>query len=240
MRLALALTGNLSLGSGASAFTPASLFASGEEGGYYDPAEQSGVDSGVSSLTDLSGNGNHATQATGANQPVLRQDASGYNLEFNGTSRYLDWPTDLVTGWTAGTVVFAAILGSTGINSGSIIGDVGSSGDDGFYPHSSDIVYDEFLSTARHTCGDPGDVTAWHVGDFRSEANNFRAGFNGTDYYTTGTNTVGNGTVPKIGRSGAWYFGGSCGRIIIINRVLTAPELANARAWVGAGNGVVL
>lgn len=78
-------------------FTPASLFATGEQGAWYDPSDLSSmfqddlgttaaaVDSPVGRINDKSGRGNHATQATAAARPILRQDAGGSRyLEFDG------------------------------------------------------------------------------------------------------------------------------------------------------------
>lgn len=231
---------------GASAFTPASLFTGGELGGYYDPADlATAVDSAVSSFTDLSGNGNHATQATGAAQPIRRLTGSVYSIEFDGND-HLELPTGLLTGWTSGTAVFAAKLDAdppaTGGVSGPVLGDIGSAADSNHYPFTDGIVYEDFLSTARKATVDPGNMAAWHVTDFRSEANNWRAAFNGTEFFTTATNTVGVGTAPLIGRSAAAgvNFDGHVGRIIIINRILTASELTDARSWVAEGAGVTL
>jgi len=78
------------------AFSPASLFASGEEGAWYDPSPTTcftdtggttpaSVGDSVAYLEDLSGNGNHATQATASARPTLQQTAGGlYYLDFDG------------------------------------------------------------------------------------------------------------------------------------------------------------
>lgn len=80
-----------------STFTPADLFASGEEGAWYDPSDlmtmwtdtagttQATVGDAVARIDDKSGNGNHATRATVAARPILRQTGGGlYYLEFDG------------------------------------------------------------------------------------------------------------------------------------------------------------
>jgi hypothetical protein len=82
---------------GVAAFSPLSLFASGEQGGWYDPSDLStmfqlstgttavAVNDPVGYIADKSGRGNHLTQANTASRPVLRQDAGGkYYLEFDG------------------------------------------------------------------------------------------------------------------------------------------------------------
>lgn len=64
------------------AFSPATLFASGEEGAWYEPStttcftDTGGTvaatyGDGVAYLQDLSGNGNHATQVTAGARPIL-------------------------------------------------------------------------------------------------------------------------------------------------------------------------
>jgi len=89
----------------APAFDPATLFASGEDGFWYDPSDTStmwatttatiqtvAASAGVTAtagnlvarIDDKSGNGLHATQATLANRPILRQSGSLYYLEFDG------------------------------------------------------------------------------------------------------------------------------------------------------------
>ena len=82
---------------GAAGFSPLSLFASGEQGAWYDPSDFStmwqestrvnqvtAVGQTVGAINDKSGRANHATQATGAARPILRQDGSGfYYLEFD-------------------------------------------------------------------------------------------------------------------------------------------------------------
>jgi hypothetical protein len=79
-------------------FSPLSLFASGEQGAWYDPSDFStmfqdsagttpvtAVGQTVKKIIDRSGRGNHASQSDTAKSPVLRQDAnSKYYLEFDG------------------------------------------------------------------------------------------------------------------------------------------------------------
>lgn len=73
-----------SMGLGGGVFTPASLFASGEQGAWYDPSDMStlfqddtgttpvtAVEQPVGKILDKSGRGNHASQATAASRPVL-------------------------------------------------------------------------------------------------------------------------------------------------------------------------
>lgn len=93
--------------SGVAPFDPATLFASGEAGVWYDPSDLTTMWSDVAAtvqtvavlegstpttanlvaqIDDKSGNGNHATQGTEAHRPVLRVTSGGlYYLEFDGS-----------------------------------------------------------------------------------------------------------------------------------------------------------
>lgn len=76
--------------SGNGSFDPATLFASGETGGWWDPSDFSTMWQDVSAtipvtaagqnvarIDDKSGNGNNLTRPETASQPTLRQDAGG-------------------------------------------------------------------------------------------------------------------------------------------------------------------
>ena len=77
-------------------FTPLALFASGEEGAWYDPSDLTtlfqnsdgttavAVGDPVGYIADKSGNANHAIQATSAKRPTLRESGGLYYLEFSG------------------------------------------------------------------------------------------------------------------------------------------------------------
>lgn len=99
-------------------FTPASLFTSGEDGAWYDPSDLStlsqtstgtlgnvSVGDPVGYMADLSGNRNHATQATAAARPVLRQSGGLYYLEGDGVDDKL---TTLDTAFTVGEGFYIA------------------------------------------------------------------------------------------------------------------------------------
>lgn len=113
---------NKDLGGAAPVFDPASLFSSGEAGVWYDPSDTSTVwatttatiqtvaaSAGVTAtagnlvaqIDDKSGNGNHATQATVAARPILRQSGGLYYLEFDGANDYLDAPGSSTDTWVA-------------------------------------------------------------------------------------------------------------------------------------------
>jgi len=82
-------------------FDPVDLFASGEAGALFLPSDTTcytdtagttaaGAGDAVARIDDGSGNGNHATQATAASRPILRQTGGGlWYLEFDGAADHL-------------------------------------------------------------------------------------------------------------------------------------------------------
>lgn len=82
-------------------FLVGSLFASGEQGAWYDPSDLStmyqdsagttpaAVGQPVGRINDKSGRGNHATQATAASRPTLNGDGGYYSNEFDGVDDHL-------------------------------------------------------------------------------------------------------------------------------------------------------
>ncbi len=90
------------LGRAAVPWTPARLFAGGADGVWCDPSDLStvwqdsagttpaAVNDPVGRIDDKSGNGNHATQATTAAKPYLRDTSGLKNIEFDGVDDRLD------------------------------------------------------------------------------------------------------------------------------------------------------
>jgi len=91
---------------GAAGFSPRSLFASGEQGAWYDPSDLSTMfqDSAgttpvtadgqpVGKILDKSGRGNHASQATAASRPLYRTDGTYHWLQFDGVDDQLSSST---------------------------------------------------------------------------------------------------------------------------------------------------
>lgn len=91
-----------------------SLFSSSEKGFAYDFSDLStmfqdtagttpvtAVDQLVARVNDLSGNGNHLIQSTSGSRPILKQDAKGYYLLFDGTNDFMQ---------TSGTVDLSGLL----------------------------------------------------------------------------------------------------------------------------------
>jgi hypothetical protein len=151
-----------------------------------------------------------------------------------------------LSAFTAGTVIFACKVAAdpaaASATSGGAVGDWGTSAQGNHYPYSDGVVYSDCLSTTRKSFNPTPSLAAWHVGEFRSAAGAWAYAVNGVDVYTTATNTVGGSLAPVIGQSinGSASLSGYMGRMIVIPRILSGADLANARTWVGAGSGMVL
>lgn len=109
---------------GGRGFNPASLFANGEEGVWYDPSNLSSmkqnsdgttavaVGDPVGYIEDQSGNGNTAIQATSAKRPTLRKSSGLYYLEFDGAQGLATSSTVDFTG-TDSMTICAGVTKST-------------------------------------------------------------------------------------------------------------------------------
>lgn len=108
-------------GGGVGGFQPGTLFAAGEQGLWLDPSDLATMfqdDAGTVPVTaagqvvglilDKSGNGNHASQATAANKPILRNSGALWWLEFDGSNDFLSTPSIDLTGTSKVTMFSGA------------------------------------------------------------------------------------------------------------------------------------
>lgn len=111
-------------------FDPLSLFASGEQGVWYDPSDLStlfqdaagtipvtAAGQPVGMMRDKSGRGNHATQTTATSRPILQTAAGKWYLSFDGVDDGLVSPsidftaTNKMTAWAGITKLSDAGVG---------------------------------------------------------------------------------------------------------------------------------
>lgn len=114
--------GQLFTAAAAGAWSPAYLFAAGEQGAWYDPGDLStlfqdsagttpvtAVGQPVGRILDKSGRGNHASQTVATSRPVLHQDSGGrYYLLFDGVDDGLQTPSINFSGTDKMTVFAGA------------------------------------------------------------------------------------------------------------------------------------
>jgi hypothetical protein len=185
----------------------------------------------IATWTDQEGT-NDATQGVGANQPTV--DATGLNsmavVDFDG-GHVLNLP-DFVSAYTAGSGFFVCkndVDPGVALQDGPPLADFGTDAAQGdHYPFPTDsAVYHDFGSTARKSAGDPAtSLATWHIGNFNSASAHWSYYLNATSQFTTGTNTVGFGSVPTIGRCAAstGFFPGKIAEILIFNAVLSSTD----------------
>lgn len=193
---------------GEAGSTPASLFASGEEGAWFEPGPTkcftdtarttaAGVGDPMGGMTDLSGNGNHATQGTAAQRMTLRQTGGGlYYIEPDQSDDWFEIPQDMASSrWslaiayqpTGDNWIAIAESQSTpwaGIaQSGSTSTDLTnpSGGDNAIYfdnvlssaPNRGDL-YTSSQSASRFLMDFTADATAWPAASVGAYAGSFQ------------------------------------------------------------------
>lgn len=249
---------------GAAAFDPASGFSGGIQGGAYDffdaatlfqnsngTGAVSALNDPIGYASDLSGNGNHATQATALNRPLSNSGAV-----FDGSNDMLSVPvnfstTDKVTviaGMTLsgsgnqGLVGFGGttagdfnVLYSSGSASwrGSLYGSSGNSqvvigSDKPALPHTKVLTFTFDLAGAT-----AGDEIGFRVNGDPVNETVVAAGPAGGGNFRSATLAIGD-------VQGAFKLNGKIGRLVVIGKALSAAELFAYEQWCGTAIGAVI
>lgn len=221
---------------------------------WYDAYQLTGFaeDAEISTLTDFSGNARHGTGVAvslgGGTKPTYK-GSSGPNSRpcINFNVGYFTVP-DFMTGFAAGHA-FAVVKinndppgppGATGTaQCGSPMGHWTSDASlDSLYPFTDGIIYEAFGSTARKTTVNPApSLTSWRLYECRSASGAWSNHLDGTQLFSTGTNTVGWSTTPFIGRSIAGVTAtlrGNIAEVIFFSRVLNSTEIASIKSYLTA------
>lgn len=258
--LGLSLTKQLGGG-----FSPRALFANGEQGAWFDPSDLSTLwqdsarttpvtDYGdpVGAMDDKSGNGNHATQATSTARPTLRQDGALYYLDFDGVDDKLQTGTIDLTHTSQVTVVAAVSKASNPAGRGTVVNFV----DNGLNTFVLEAPKAASTDTRWLYAGNVVGVAAAHtlalntpvlytgtanIGAPKIElrANGASAAVNfsspGTGNFKSGPLGIGD-YVNMPGR----FFHGRIYGLLVIDRILTASEIAMVEAHMATRSGVTL
>lgn len=192
----------------------------------------------VSQWADKSGNANHATQPAGDTQrpDLLPNIVNGLPGVYFQTDDALQI-TNFASGFTAGEVFIVVKLNAD---------PAGSSHDSGFWKFTSDTTphvlpftdgnfYDGWGSTARKSTGNPSaSFTSPRLYNVRSASGAWSSHVDGTQHYTTATNTVGFGSgTHYIGGWGAAYFmQGYVMEMIMTDSVLSTGDRASVKSYI--------
>lgn len=191
---------------------------------------------------DKSGAGNHGTAAADANRPLYKTGVLGGKavLLFDGTDDYFNLVNGF-TGLTAGEVFAVARKQADPAVSSAKSGFWGFGSDataEGEHvPFTDNNVYSAFGTDARKTVGNPATTLAqWNLIDVRSASGAWSWNLNTGSVFSTGVNTVGWRTTPRVGVSmngGAlsYYMDGWFAEVIIYNSVLSAGDRAKVEQY---------
>lgn len=245
-------------GAGAG-FSPLDLFSSGEQGAIYDYMDKANLsqDSAgtipvttygdpIGRVTDLSGNNNHALQATSGQRPMYLGSANldgvddglvVSSMSWGATSTQITMVMSVLENYQTYTYSVLSKFSTSGIN-GYIARIINTdlfevnlgypTYNSGPYPRGlSAQVIDSFLDTAPI----PQDQEIIHHVD--GEVINktvFVSGRNYAEPAVSVTNYIGTWDA-----GGTYPLNGEIYRHIVINRALTTEEMALARAWCAGG-----
>ena len=180
-------------------------------------------------MLDLSGRGNHPTLNVA---PSLAAGGPGGKRVWTfGGTHYITLANVL----SALTVAecFLVVKRADNANGNDGLWVMGSSGQ-ARYPFPADGgIYDDWGSTVRKTTGVPvkSPVTDYIVYNVVTKANEWTSRINGTQHFTTATNTVAFPASCELGRNaGGQVFTGTVADLMVINRELSAGERASVTA----------
>lgn len=150
---------------------------------------------------------NNATQATVARKPTYKVNMSGGQpaLYFDGGDN-MEFSSSIISGTPDGFAAFIFKLDvdppTDQFKSGPVMGDFGSSSLGNAWPWLDGNIYDDFGTTDRKTAGNPTpSLTSFRVISQHSAASDFVINIDGSQFYSTSTNTVGWSGSQRIGVS---------------------------------------
>lgn len=250
-------------------WSPASLFASGEQGLWLDPSDLSTMfqdSSGMIPITaagqpvglirDKSGRSNNAAQSVPASRPILRSDGILWWLEFDGVDDFLATGTiNLSTSASisafagirklsdATSAVVAAFGAAAGANPSFEMYGPSGGGTNKFDFRIRGATTTAFAATVNTAFNAPITVVATGQGNLTAPSVLLR--LNGAQVATSSGATGGGalGSQPLfIGRSGAATlpFTGYMYSLVIRDGVSDANAVASAEAYVGAKCGITI
>lgn len=223
-------------------FDPATLFASGANGAWWEPSPSNcfqdaarttaaGVGDPVGGMVDLSGNGNHFI-GTAAQRPTLAQDGSGnYYLALDGTDDRLEATTTIVK-----PVSVVMAFNSPNVTAQKLIVSGATSGQ-GFAAHSSTKT--QMFAGTYLISADALPINTNLLGSFLF---NDASSVTRIDGVQKAAGTIGTMTNwSKIILGGyALFFSGRIYAGVAIEGVLSGTDLTNTETYFGAKAGLTI
>jgi hypothetical protein len=239
------------------------MFSAGEQGVWYDPSDFStmfqdsagttpvtAVEQPVGKILDKSGRGNHATQATSASRPILRQDANGkYYLFFDGVDDSLATAAINFTS-TDKMTVFAGVrkLSDAAYSYLLELSDSLDVNNGSFYIRAPSGAVPTFNTASKGTSaaavtvsGYAAPVTAVLSGRYNISAPSCLLAVNGSASSTASSQGTGNyGNYPlNIGRrnNSSSPFNGHLYGLVVRGSASTDSQIVSAEAWMNQKTG---
>ncbi len=197
--------------------------------------------SNVATWSDQSGNGRHATQATGAARPLYVASAASLNNQpavYFGGEAAADYLT--FSAFPAMTEADAwAVLVSDADPAGAVndcgLWYLGTDVNSDTHPYVDGVIYEGAFSTARKTAGNPTPSLATkHFYLVRSKASAFSVEVNGGVLHGPVANTFAQTATPMLGRgaNAVIFHKGHIAEFGICSTQMTAGQLAELEAYV--------
>lgn len=200
----------------------------------------------VGAWDDASGNGRHFTQGTAGDRPLLRTAfVNGHAaVQFDGVSDYLDGP-DAFSGLTAAEVFLVVIADDETPVGGNPTGlwRFGTDTVSTHFPYEDGNIYDQFGTTARKSTGNPTpSLESWRLYNVVTVGGEWTSFIDGTQHYTTATNTVGFSALCTLGRNvhNGDFFGGKVAELILYSSKLDAGDKANVKTYIADKFGLTI
>lgn len=190
----------------------------------------------IATWPDSSGNGWDATQSNEAVRPIFKENIVNAlpAVQFNANEFFLFG--NLFGGVTEGEVfIVLQVADDPPLNAQGGIWRFGSSGSSDHYPWTDSNVYMGWGSSARKSVGNPSqDMTVWHYMNISTTANLWVMRQNGTQMFSTTSNTVAFTTTPALGRSTttSHLFEGYIAAVFMYSSVLSTTDRDSVNAYI--------
>ena len=188
--------------------------------------------------TDLSGN---SRAPSPINTPTFRTNQVNGKPVVEFTSASNEY-FDSFNGWNPsgqtaghGFIVIKVKNDPPAVDTASGLWYFGSTALDTHYPYTDSNIYDGFGSTTRQTVGDPTpSLATYRLYEVFSASNDWGALLDGASLFSTGTNTVGFNSAPRLGadNSPAVFINGFVAEFFLYNKKLSAGEQSTIYTYI--------
>lgn len=202
----------------------------------------------VTGVTDKSGNGRNLTELSSATRPIFEATSGSFSnidcirLNTDGATHwdFLNMPD--MSALTAGHIFMVCKLDADpGAQGRAGLWSIGTGAGSNFYDNPGDsTIYDAFGSNARKTTGAfATTITNIHIYEAISTGSEWTNRNNGTQIFTTATNTVGFKNAPVLGGNGADVgMLGRIGEVVMCSAKLSVADRASLISYFNTRYGI--